>query len=137
MKKVVKIASGQIQEPEGSAIATHFKTLKDGEYLFSLTQPRQIRSGNQNRTFYMWIGLIETETGQNQEDIKRYLMRSLGFGTWTSIKIKRKGEIVKQDTFTRWSTAEIDKYQFKALMDKTHELAAWNDIILPLPEERL
>jgi hypothetical protein len=142
MKKLVEIVNGGCSE-----LTALVRTKKDGTYMVEITKPRKDRSSNQNRTWYDWLNTIEAETGTHIEELKRHLMQKLGFGEWNTIKVKRMvliatnagshqaERIIEKKTFKRQSSVELSKPDFAKLMEATHQLAAWNEIILRMPGE--
>lgn len=81
------------------------------------------RSNSQNAYYWVYLEVIERETGENADDLHEFFKRKLLPPRFTMIQ----GEEIKLPGSTR----ELDKVQFGEYLDK---IAALTSIALPDPE---
>lgn len=82
------------------------------------------RTPTQNNFYWVYLGVIEAETGNLADDIHEYAKRK--FLPPKFIKIN--GNEIK----IPGSTTELTKHEFSEYMDK---LCAWSGVAIPNPEE--
>jgi hypothetical protein len=83
-----------------------------------------LRSNQQNRYYWMYLAIIERETGENADDLHEFFRRKLLPPEWKTIR----GEEVKLPR----STTTLDKFEFGEYLDK---ISALTEIPLPNPED--
>lgn len=78
------------------------------------------RSASQNRLYWLYLGIIETETGNNANDLHEYFRRTLIEPKFIQV-LGKELKIPK-------STTELSKIDFGAYMEK---IAALTEIPIP------
>ena len=82
------------------------------------------RSLSQNAFYWMYLGIIETETGNNADDLHEYLKRKLLAPKFITVM----GKEIKIPS----STKDLSKVEFGEYMDK---ISAETDVPIPNPED--
>ncbi|UPJ35831.1 hypothetical protein IVB45_02125 [Bradyrhizobium sp. 4] len=81
------------------------------------------RTNNQNSYYWLYLGVIERETGENSNDLHEFFKRKL----LPPVFKKIRGEEIKLPA----STKDLDKIAFGEYLDK---ISALTEIPLPDPE---
>lgn len=110
----------------------HLGVLKiDGtrRYIYDVKQYHRPRSTNQNRLYWMWLSVIESETGTPREDVHEFLKRK--FLEPRTITVG--GETLK----IPGSTTKLDTAEFCKYMDCVQQWAGEEQsTVLPDPSMR-
>lgn len=88
--------------------------------IFRIEQEITTRSMSQNKLYWMYLGLIERETGQNAKDLHEYFRRTLLPPKF--IKVMGKEMKIPQ------STTELRKTEFSEYMEK---ICAETNVMIP------
>lgn len=108
--------------------------LSERSYKFTLKIYREIRSLRQNSLYWLWLTIIEYETGND----KNYLHEKV-FGKKYLKQIEVKVTYPKEEIITKnQSTTELDTKEFKIYLNKIHLEMAENmpEIQLPDPKDK-
>lgn len=99
--------------------------LKENEgKLVSVSKYQAIRSNQQNRFYWFYLGLIESETGNNANDLHEYFKRIFLQPKFITVM----GKEIKIPK----STGELTKAEFGEYMDK---ICAETNVPIPNPED--
>lgn len=82
-----------------------------------------LRSNQQNRYYWLYLGIIENETGENADDLHEFFKRKLLPPEWKTIR----GEEIRLPR----STSGLNKNDFTEYLDK---ICALTGVPLPAPE---
>lgn len=94
----------------GSLFKKFFQTLVDGIYLVSIDKRKTIRSLPQNALYWLYLGIISNETGDNVDDLHEFFKRKfIPARTMTILKTL----VVLPGTTTTLSKAEFSEYLSK------------------------
>lgn len=88
---------------------------------------RKKRSLDQNALYWMWLGIISRETGNDPDDLHEFLKRQYA---------EPRHVTVKGDDFAIYSTAKMSVGEMSEYLDRVLAFAAGEGIALPQPEER-
>lgn len=86
------------------------------------------RSGSQNRYYWVYLGIIEKETGNNANDLHEYFKRVLLPPVFKKLTIQGKDVEIR----TPASTTDLNKSDFGDYLDK---ISAMTGVPLPNPED--
>lgn len=101
---------------------------KEYEVSVSVVNGSRKRSSPQNKTYWMWIGIISKETGNSAEDLHK-VFASMFLG-------KEVFEIMGQRIAKPRSTATLKSDEFSTYLDQIEAFCATElNIILPKPDE--
>ncbi len=103
---------------------TRIQKLSVGKYTVTLSDTKPRRSTNQNNYYWLYLGIIEEETGNLASDIHEYAKRKFLPPRFITVK----GETIK----VPGSTTKLTKTEFGEYLDK---ISAWSGITLPNPED--
>ena len=116
-----------VNEQTKKAAISYVEKLPDGKrYDVSVTLHRNRRSIPQNSLYWLWLGCISCETGNETEDLHNYFKDRF---------LSRKVEIFGDEYNTGTSTKKLNTAEFTAFLDKVQQFAAGEGIILPNPED--
>ena len=87
-----------------------------------ITEEKPERSNQQNRYYWVYLGVIERETGELADDLHQFFKRKLLPPVFKTIR----GESIKLPA----STSDLGKVEFTDYLDK---IAAMTEIALPDP----
>jgi hypothetical protein len=85
---------------------------------------KENRTISQNNFYWLYLGIIENETGNLADDIHEYAKRKFLSPRY----IKINGEEIKIPA----STSELKKHEFAEYLDR---ICAWSGVSIPDPEE--
>lgn len=94
------------------------------EIALSIEERKDSRSLQQNSFYWMYLGIIEKETGENANDLHEYFKRKL--------LPPRFVMIMKEEIKLPASTAKLDKADFTTYLDK---ISALTNVPVPNSEE--
>lgn len=86
----------------------HLKNYENSE--FSVERVKPTRSNNQNALLWFYLGIIATETGNNEDDLHEYFKRKF--------LPPRFVTVLKQEIKLPSSTTELSKNEFGDYLDK-------------------
>jgi hypothetical protein len=116
-----------VNEQTKKAAISYLEKLPEGKrYDVSVTLHRNRRSIPQNSLYWLWLGCISCETGNEVEDLHGYFKDRF---------LSRKVEIFGDEYNTGTSTKKLNTAEFTAFLDKVQQFAAGEGIILPNPED--
>jgi hypothetical protein len=116
-----------VNEQTKKAAISYIEKLPEGKrYDVSVTLHRNRRSIPQNSLYWLWLGCISCETGNEVEDLHGYFKDRF---------LSRKVEIFGDEYNTGTSTKKLNTSEFTAFLDKVQQFAAGEGIILPNPED--
>jgi hypothetical protein len=99
----------------------------------SLKLHKEVRSLNQNRLYWLWLGCIAHETGNDTETLHEFFKNKYLQMRCKTVKLGAKDELV----YMLGSTTELDTAQFKQYLDCIKEFAFFQcDLLLPEPKEQ-
>lgn len=126
MKKFnLKVHDGKLSFSTDFHKALFNDFLKDNEgKVIQVTRYIPIRTSTQNRFYWAYLSLIETETGNNANDLHEYFKRTLLPPKW----IKVLGKEIKIPN----TTTELTKIEFGEYLDK---IAAECNVPIPSEED--
>lgn len=120
---------GQIVNPEevSKSLSVVLNMIKNGEYRIVVESVKRQRSLPQNRLLWMWLTILEEQTGQDKESLKDY------FATiFLQDEIDINGRI---RTVVR-GTSKLSKEEMTIFLDKISIWCSENlGITLPSPED--
>ena len=123
-----EVKDGKLQPSVSKAIGVDLKHFEGKRVHLVLQKLKSKRSGQQNRLFHMYVGIISKELGYEFEELKdilkyKFLLRE---------RIEeRTGEVFNY----LGHTSKLNKTEFSELVDGVIRFAAELGIILPLPGE--
>lgn len=80
----------------------------------------------QNKLYWMWLTLLQDETGNDREDLHEYFIGSfLNF---------EEREIFGKTVYRMKRTSDLDTDEFSAYLQKIHDFALTINIFCPWPE---
>lgn len=121
----LKIKEGKISFSSDyhKALFNEFLKEHEGKILdVSLFIP--IRTNQQNRFYWNYLAIIETETGNNASDMHEFFKRKLLPPKWI--------KVMDEDIKIPSSTTELSKIEFGEYMDK---ISALTGVAVPDPEK--
>lgn len=89
--------------------------------------PKQKRTLSQNRYYWLYLNVIEIETGNNSDDLNEFFKRKLLPPKFVIIKGKTQAHELKIPK----STTELDKIEMGEFLDKISALTG-----VPLPDPK-
>lgn len=92
--------------------------------IVKIEQEVSTRTMSQNKLYWLYLGVIEFETGNNSEEMHEYFKRTLLPPKFIKIKTKNGEKEIKIPT----STTDLNKIQFSEYMDK---ICAETEIPIP------
>lgn len=98
------------------------------KHIFELKRQREKRTLSQNKLYWLWLGCISDETGDDTSFLHYYYSNRFLPKTEKLI-FEERFEIIK-------STTELDTKEFTTYLERIQQHAAEWNCILPLPEER-
>ena len=110
-----------------SSLENSFKLLSNGEYILNIKKQSSKRSLNQNALMWMWFTCIESELGQDKEDIHDHYCKKF---LKHEIEINGVPEVVVSGT-KNLTTDKMSSFMNKVQADAAVEFG----IILPIPED--
>lgn len=102
---------------------TRLQKLPVGKYIVTLSDTKKRRSTKQNSYYWLYLGMIEEETGNLATDIHEYAKRKFLPPRFITIK----NETIK----VPGSTKKLSKTEFGEYLDK---ISAWSGVTLPDPQ---
>lgn len=118
---------GRVDLQQGR-LDTLFASLRNGEYVLTVTQRREHRSLSQNALMWLWLKCIAEETGNDEKALYNHFC-----GRFLAYTDETFGDGI---TCCRTSS-QLDTAQFSAFLDKIQGFAATElGITLPDPEDR-
>lgn len=124
---LAKIVDGNInfQSPFNEARFREFCKNNEGK-IVRVELPKSFRSGQQNRYYWLYLGIISMETGNDEMSLHEFFKFSLLPKKTVIIKGKKKDHILE----TTKSTTELSKLEMGDYLDK---ICAMTDVPLPDP----
>ena len=120
----------KINSPESKEAAKSYidKLPIDKMFEVNVTKRKEIRSLPQNKLYWLWIGCISAETGNDKKDLHEYFSDSfLPIENFTVFGIK-----FERST----STTKLDSKQFTYYLDRIQQFASSElGLILPDPKD--
>lgn len=113
--------------PYNTARWKDFCKINQGKYI-SLELPKPKRSIQQNSYYWLYLGVIERETGNDAEELHELF--KVKFLPARSIVIK--GKTHEHEVVVPRSTTSLSKVEFGEYMDK---ISAFTEIPLPNPKD--
>jgi hypothetical protein len=131
MTKPIQITkrAGEILNRESvlKQLEARFGTLRNGEYILSLSRQEKRRTLAENRLFWLWMACMEKETGTPKEDFHDYYCTKF---------LRRHVAIGSEDRTVISGTSKLNTVQFSDLLDKVQSDAATEfGIKLPNPDD--
>ena len=125
MTFLVKITKGELDfcSPHNLARWKDFKKVNEGKYL-RIEKPKKVRSLKQNAAYWLYLEMIERETGNEAQDLHAFF--SSKFLPNKMVKIHGKNN--EFDFERKTSTTELTKIEFGEYMDK---ISAYTQIAIP------
>jgi hypothetical protein len=93
-------------------------------YTVEIVQRKAKRSIDQNRLYWMWLTCIETETGNDRNDLHEYFKQKF---------IQPETVVIFGETQTKHTTTDKSTAQFKEYLDKIQAFAA-SELAITLPD---
>ena len=97
-----------------------------GKYV-KIEKPKSVRSIQQNRFYWLYLHLIQEETGNLADDLHEYFKRKLLPPKFIKIKVKGKLQEIKIPA----STTELSKLEFGEYLDR---IGAESGVAVPDPK---
>jgi hypothetical protein len=105
----------QISESERINMAKYIQTLKNGRIWIKLAPYNKRRTIDQNKLYWVWLTLLEEETGQPKEDIHAYFKKQF---------LSRVATINGKKETLIGSTTELSTKEFTEYLEKVANMAA-------------
>jgi len=106
------------------------KAHPNATYRIERIQPK--RSLAQNAFFWLFLEVIERETGNTTADMHEYVKRYLTPKVERTVRILENGKMVKHVGMAGKGTSELTKMEMSDVMDK---LSALTGVSIPDPQE--
>lgn len=93
---------------------------------------KENRTLTQNNYLWLYLTIVERDTGNSQDDMHTYIKRHLTPKIEKTIKLLKDGEWVEHKGMVGKGTSELNKIEFGEMLDK---LGALTGVPLPDPKE--
>lgn len=118
-----KIKDGKLSLGHSKQTFLEYLSFNEGKTLI-IAPEKKGRSNSQNAYYWVYLGIIEKETGENANDLHEYFKRKL----LPPVFKKIRGEDIKLPR----STTKLNKVDFGEYLDK---ICAMTNVPLPNPED--
>ncbi|MDR2628229.1 MAG: hypothetical protein LBC40_09375 [Dysgonamonadaceae bacterium] len=120
--------SGEIRNRDYALrqLETLFGTIRNGEYVLTLSKQEKKRTLAENRLFWLWMACIEKETGTSKEDCHDY---------YCSKFLRRHAIINGRETEVTSGTSSLNTVQFSVFLDNIQADAA-SEFGIKLPDPK-
>jgi len=115
-----EVSNGKLALKEQSKFDKYLTSFS-GEVQLTIEKRKRLRSTNQNSFYWLYLGIIADETGDNIDDLHQFLKRKLLPPQFITVH----GETIKIPA----STTKLDKLEFSRYMEKINALTG-----VPIPE---
>lgn len=128
MAKCIEFSKKGGQVDLNSRLDSLLSTLKNGNYVLTITRKKEHRSLSQNALMWMWFRLIGDELDVPVEDIHDYYVAAF---------LRRPVMLVDRVEICTSSTSKLNTDEMRTFLDKIKIDAAQEfGIELPLPEDQ-